>query len=139
MEVRKAPRKITCTEGALIKSPGKIIKTIKEMDRRIKDDPEETEEIPPESSKVEPEKEGAKEKEEEMDIEDDLSSTSDAEELMGETDIDEESINISITSTVSQESSGKKKRNVDLNVTDADGKLDLSKIRSWSIPKLNRS
>lgn len=82
--------------------------------------------------------EGIKETEIDMDVQDELSSISDTHELMGETDIDEESVNISTAST-SSHSTEKKERKVDLNLTDADGKLDLSKIKRWLIPKLNKT
>lgn len=68
-----------------------------------------------------------------MDLEDDVSTSTDVEDLMGETDVDEESVNITA------DSSSLSTKTTRLDVTDSKGKLDISKIRSWTIPKLNTS
>lgn len=53
-------------------------------------------------------------------------------DLLEETDADEESVDISVTSSTTTTNESR------LNVTDQYGKLDLSKIRGWSIPKLKK-
>lgn len=66
------------------------------------------------------------------------------EELLEATDVDEESIDISASSSTSEQSDTQPapRRDTDfsrIKVTREDGKLDLDKIRSWTIPKLNKS
>lgn len=146
MEVRTALRKINYTEDALIKSPGAIIKSITKMDCEIQNRMklpllDTSEEVVPTVKDGGLNQNELNQNEVDMEIQDDESSTSDVEELMGETSIEEDSVNISSASTSSHSSNttGRKARKVDLNVTDDKGKLDLSKIKSWSIPKLNRS
>lgn len=141
MEVRTALRKINYTEDARIKSPGAIIKSISKMDGEIQKRMELPVLTPVEVTVNDGKERDVKRKEEDMEVRDETSSISDVDELMGETDIEEESVNISSASTSSHTSSTSKRksRKIDLNVTDDKGKLDLSKIRGWSIPKLNRS
>lgn len=144
--VRAALRKVTHKEDAARKSPGMIIRSMKAMDKLIQNrcegatapdeglDPEQ-----PVIKPVQPEQSYQVRNELEMDYNDDGSTTTDAEELMGETDIDEESVNISASSSISNTVPKQTRKTSRLDVTDSKGKLDISKIKNWSIPKLNKS
>lgn len=75
-----------------------------------------------------------REEEMEIGIKDSTVTSESDSDLMDPTDIEEDSVNISAYSTVSDKSIS--------NVTGDDGKLDLEKIRGWKLPKIkdiNRS
>lgn len=145
MDVRKALRKKTYNNDALTKSPGALIKSIQRHNRFIQEDGEDDFPTPVvkateshaktgeavESESTEPDNRMATETEEVG--ADSTSSLTDNEELMDATDAEEDSVNISasssITSTASATAIG--------NVTGSNGKLDISKIRNWTIPKVN--
>lgn len=149
-EVRQALRKSTFPVDAVLKSSSAIIRKITEMDQEIQlragaEAPLKDKEALTKPAEGEPalpsNKDGAGKvaiNTSDMDVDDDLSSTTDNEDLMGETDIDEESVNISASSKISHKS-GKQGKTSVLDVTDDQGKLDISKIRKWTIPKLNTS
>lgn len=126
MDVRKALRKSTWTGDAMTMSPSKIIQAITILDDEIQGIPE-----PP---KVPVMNEHFPDNVEMVDAreESNVDSTDDDGDLLEETDVDEESIDISAASSSSVESSSK------LNVTGADRKLEIEKIKKWTVPKLNK-
>lgn len=147
MEVRAALRRRACKTDALLKSPGAIIKSIQMMDKEILKDagdyapPDEeptdmeiglpviTEENK-ETDKVE--KSGSAPLTSEDHYDGSVSSTVDSDDMMDPTDTEEDSVNItansSNTSQVSQAARA--------SVTGPDGKLDISKVKNWSLPKI---
>lgn len=125
MEVRAALKKSTWSQEVMIKSPSAILKPVTKLGQQIKG----MSEAPPVNQPVDLSSAPAGEEMETNESDD----TSTEDELLEATDVDEESVNISASSITSEKDSGK------MNVTREDGKLDLEKIRSWSIPKLNKS
>lgn len=146
MEVRKALRKSTWTADAMTKSPAKILAAANIMSQKIQNLGEleneretapgvqppvatgphelmEVQEGAGATPALDPTKTSGDEDDEDGDEDGDL---------LEETDADEESVDISASSTVSTAGDSR------LNVTDQHGKLDLSKVRSWSIPKLKK-
>lgn len=155
MEVRKSLKKATCTTDALLKSPGSIIKSMQKLDQEIlggmTDEPALLEGASgspvdmevgtseadlgvvisgaPSAKKFCPEgNEQLAPKPGSEKYDESVSSSSDSEDLMDPTDIDEDSVNISAVSTVSTAAI--------VSVTDERGKLDISKIKGWKIPKI---
>lgn len=141
MDVRKALRKSTWSGDAMSKSPSKIIKAITSLSDEIQghqtsmipdryeipmipevENPNMATQQPVDMDTDQP-KEGSA-----AESTDDDTDT----DLLEATDVDEESVDISVTSTTSEASSSK------LNVTGEDGKLDLTKIRKWTVPKLKK-
>lgn len=136
MEVRKALRKSTWKGDAMTKSPMKIISAANLLSQEIQGLPDwlqvmqraeigtqEFMEIQENSATVPiPKVTG-----DDDDDEDDAVG-----DLMEETDADEESVDISASSSISTGS------NPRLHVTNQQGKLDMSKVRNWSIPKLKK-
>lgn len=139
MDIRTTLKKASCTTDALWKSPGSIIKSMQKMEEDIQakvseitappirepDKPTDMETDTVEEKLTQPENNDG-DKEEGSDIN---SSVADSEDMLDPTDIEEDSVNISATSTISEMAVA--------NVTGADGKLDISKIKNWKIPKLN--
>lgn len=139
-DVRKVLRKQTFPCDAALKSPSALIKSVTKMDREIQlqvgtlaEEAEQPQQAVPRKATLEEDLKG----ESDMDVQDDVSSVADSDDLMGETEIDEESVNISTSSAISHVSNKSGKTSV-LDVTGADGKLDLSKIRKWTIPSLGQ-
>lgn len=122
MDVRAAIRKGKYNEDALLKSPSAIIRAINSMDEKIREHAAVEKTVNPQG--------GTQER---MDTNESAAS-SDSDDLLDPTDNEEDSINLSVDSAVSSTSSVK--RTSRLDVTGADGKLDISKIRSWKLPKI---
>lgn len=145
-EVCRALKKATYQADASLRSPTTIIKKIAMIDREIQEQAgagtipvkryklEDGNSDPSTSSQIGGE---IMLQSEPMDDQSAVSSVSDDEDLMGQTDLDEESVNISAHSQASTLGTGAKTSILD--VTDAHGNLDLSKIRKWTIPKLKES
>lgn len=55
------------------------------------------------------------------------------DDMMDPTDIDEDTVNITATSSVSSHES----ETTIANVTGPDGKFGISKVKTWSLPKIN--
>lgn len=136
MEVRSAIRSHTFKEDAYTKSPSAIIKSMKKLNEQVQSEvrlatgeqlPQTNEEIAAKSlsftEEVKPE--------EDNEVSD---SSSDMEGLLEATDVEEESVDISVESVSSSSSSARRH-----NITNAEGKLDLEKIKGWSIPKIKQS
>lgn len=65
-------------------------------------------------------------------------STADSDDMMDPTDVEEDSVNITATSNISRASANISRASAKAvaDVTGCDGKLDISKIKDWSIPKI---
>lgn len=123
MDVRSALRKKEFKADAILKSPSAIIKTMQRMDEQIK------EKAMRENTTLTPIEQNVESMETQ---ESEISSASDTDDLMDQTETEEESVDISATSNTST-GSGNTSR---LSARGKDGKLDISRIRSWKIPKL---
>lgn len=60
--------------------------------------------------------------------------SSSSEDLLDPTDNEEDSVNISATSSISANTSKTRRR----DVTGSDGRFDISKIKNWKLPKINK-
>lgn len=122
MDVRSALRKKDYKEDA-IRSPSAIIKTMQGMDEQIRKKAKKGSAIlTPIEQKVE-------------DMEthvSDATSSSDTDDLLDQTESEEDSVDISASSTATT-GVGNISR---LSARGTDVKLDLNRIRSWKIPKL---
>lgn len=123
MEVRSALRKTTRKEAALVASPGALIRSIAIQSQEIEKKAGET----------------ARSVTDISNIDSHLSS----EESMDILDEEEESVGIAASSDISTSSSKstsstKQKQPRAMDITDADGKIDVSKIRSWSLPRIGK-
>lgn len=77
----------------------------------------------------------------EVNHEDSSCSTENEEDMLEATDIDEESVNISASSSTSDTAVAATSRVSSasrLNVTGDDGKIDLEKIKKWKVPRLDK-
>lgn len=151
MEVRSALRKSTWSHEVMTKSPSAILKSMNIMSQQIQNmntpivagAPSVTNipsmaELPANLPLSQP----TEEVQMEINETDDSSKSEDDDELLEATDADEESVDISASSSTSTSSDTNIERDVNtgkVKVTKENGKLDLSKIRSWTIPKLNAS
>lgn len=150
MDVRTALRKKVFNTPALTKSPGALIKAMQLQDKQILDDARNSSEvavdrpvamemdlpvIPETGADMETENQDPNFAPPKVDPSEDCSasSTADSDDMMDPTDVEEDSVNISATSSVSTVSAASI-----ANVTGPDGKLDISKIRNWSIPKIDK-
>lgn len=157
MEVRAALRKMEYKSDALSKSPGAIIKAFEKIDQDFmaaasdpipatrERDPDTGSDPTPMNREQDMVfdlpviQEGGKQEVEpkptpvRSDVEDTSASTSsvDSDDMMDQTDVEEESVNITATSNTSRASA-----KAIADVTGQDGKLDISKLRDWSIPKI---
>lgn len=122
-DVRKVLRKKTFPCDAALKSPTALIKAVTKLDQEIQiqmNTQSVTDEhvelaVPTTSEPVHQRGETS------MDIPDDLSSVADSDDLMGQTDVEEDSVDISTSSSVSHTSNKIGKTSI-LDVTGADGK-----------------
>lgn len=125
MDVRAALRKKEFKADAMLKSPTAIIKSMQEMDDKIKR----------KAKRENVTLTQGEQKTEIMESQDaDTSSASDTDDLMDQTETEEESVDISTTSNSTAETSNTSR----LSARGKDGKLDISRIRSWKIPKLRK-
>lgn len=137
MEVRAVLRKTTWNQEVMIKSPSAILKSITAMSDKIQKANAMEEDF---AALPVIDHDGPSVGAEDMEVNEQVdtsSSTENEEELLEQTDVDEESVNISASSSTSTPSTlGHASAASRLNVTREDGKLDMDKINKWSIPKL---
>lgn len=142
MDVRKALRKRIYNNDALTKSPGSLIKLVQRHNQIIHEDmadddfPTPVLQAPvPMATPVAaaPGKNTETMMETEEVEEDSSSSLTDTDDLMDPTDAEEDSVNISASSSVTSTASV----SAICNVMGSDGKLVISKILNWFIPKVN--
>lgn len=135
MEVRAAlKKKMGNKEDALLKSPSALIKSVEKLSQEICNQ-QEIVEVTHEEPKMLPKAPVG-----ETQAHDNTSSDTDIDELMMETEgEDEESIDIPASSDTSVKSPGKGEVSSKINpldITGPDGKLDIEKVMNWSIPKI---
>lgn len=119
-EVRSALRKSIGKEEALAKSPSALIKSINTFSQQIERKSKEVQEQDPEVSMIE--------------------SHLSSDESLDILEEEEESVGILASSDISSSSTKSNPRmstsRAALNITGSDGKVDIEKLRSWSIPKI---
>lgn len=140
MDIRRVLRKQKYKDTAMIRSTGAIINAVLSQNQLIQDEAyDEIFPIPNLDTQPGQAQEAvqATEKTIEMDTnavgEGAACSVADSEELMEQTEVEEDSVNISASSTVSATPTVPDVG----NVTGEDGKLDMSKVKNWSLPKVN--
>lgn len=155
MEVRAALRKSTWNQTAMMKSPSAILKDAISMSDRIqqgiavetKPGIEEMNSSPVKNEftslpVINYSCQGEDNVDMEVNNDDSSCSTENEEDMLEATDVDEESVNISASSSTSDiavASTSRVSVTSRLNVTGDDGKIDLEKIKKWKVPRLDKS